>query len=60
MVIYRNKMHPGLDVDYSILNLADIIKNLSNNGSFQYMMDANSRRHWGGIFQAPSSYRFVY
>ena len=22
------------------------------------MMDANSRRHWGGIFRAPSSYRF--
>lgn len=21
-------------------------------------MDANSRRHWGGIFRAPSSYRF--
>ncbi|XP_074614387.1 uncharacterized protein LOC141874129 [Acropora palmata] len=55
----RNKFHPGLDVDYSILNLADIIKNLSNNGSFQYMLDAKSRRHWGGIFQAPSSYSFM-
>lgn len=55
----RNQLIPALHKDYSILKLADSIKNLSNNGSFQYMMDANSRRHWGGIFQAPSSYSFM-
>jgi len=55
----RNQFHPALNKDYSILDLADSIKSLSNNGSFQYMMDANSRRHWGGIFQAPSSYSFM-
>ena len=50
-------MHPGLNRDYSILDLADGIKDLSGNGTFQYMLDANTRRHWGGIFQAPTSYR---
>ncbi|XP_073247149.1 uncharacterized protein [Porites lutea] len=55
----RNAFHPALHNDYSILYLADSIKSLSNNDSFQYMMDANSRRHWGGIFRAPSSYSFM-
>lgn len=55
----RNPLRPALNKDYSILNLADGIRDLSNNDSFQYMMDANSRRHWGGIFRAPSSYSFL-
>ncbi|KAL9951073.1 hypothetical protein ACROYT_G043669 [Oculina patagonica] len=38
----RNGLFPGLNRDYSILDLADSIKNLNNNGTFQYMMDANS------------------
>ena len=53
----RNEFFPGLDRDYSILGLADSIKNLNNNGTFQYMLDAHSRRHWGGIFEAPTTYR---
>ena len=55
----RNELYPGLNRDYSILDLADSIKALNNNGTFQYMMDANSRRHWGGIFEAPTSYRLI-
>lgn len=55
----RNEVHPGLNRDYSILDLADGIKDLSSNGTFQYMLDANTRRHWGGIFQAPTSYSFM-
>lgn len=57
LLITRNELYPGLNRDYSILDLADNIKALNNNGTFQYMMDANSRRHWGGIFEAPTSYR---
>ena len=56
-VISRNALHPGLNRDYSILDLADSIKSVNNNGTFQYMLDAHSRRHWGGIFEAPTSYR---
>ena len=56
--ISRNALYPGLNRDYSILDLADSIKSLNNNGTFQYMMDAHSRRHWGGIFEAPKSYRW--
>ncbi|PFX13518.1 Disintegrin and metalloproteinase domain-containing protein 9 [Stylophora pistillata] len=55
----RNTLYPGLNRDYSILDLADSIKSLNNNGTFQYMMDAHSRRHWGGIFEAPTSYSFM-
>ena len=55
--IYRNRLHPALHTDYSILDLGDTIKSLSNGETFQYMMDANQRRHWGGIFEAPMSYR---
>ncbi|RMX44841.1 hypothetical protein pdam_00009262 [Pocillopora damicornis] len=51
-VPHRNELHPGLNRDYSILDLADGIKDLSSNGTFQYMLDANTRRHW-----APTSYR---
>lgn len=59
LLIIRNELYPGLNRDYSILELADSIKTLNNNGTFQYMLDANSRRHWGGIFEAPTSYRLV-
>ena len=59
LLIIRNELYPGLNRDYSILELADNIKNLNNNGTFQYMLDANSRRHWGGIFEAPTSYRLI-
>ncbi|XP_066014989.1 uncharacterized protein [Pocillopora verrucosa] len=58
-VPHRNVLHPGLNRDYSILDLADSIKSLNNNGTFQYMLDAHSRRHWGGIFEAPTSYSFM-
>lgn len=57
--LIRNELYPGLNRDYSILDLADSIKTLNNNGTFQYMLDANSRRHWGGIFEAPTSYRLI-
>ncbi|KAJ7351656.1 metalloendopeptidase [Desmophyllum pertusum] len=55
----RNEFYPRLNEDYSILGLADSIKNLNNNGTFQYMLDAKSRRHWGGMFEAPTSYSFM-
>ena len=55
---YRNRLRPAFNADYSILDLGDTIKSLSNAETFQYMLDANQRRHWGGIFEAPMSYRY--
>ena len=52
----RNMFTPSLDKDYSILGKADSIKSLSNGQYFKYMLDAQERRHWGGIWKAPIEY----
>jgi hypothetical protein len=43
--------------DYSIIGWADYIK--SSPSSFQYMIDANSRNHYGGIWQPNENYSFT-
>jgi hypothetical protein len=47
-------------VNYSIINWADYIKrNNSSAPYFQYMIDANTRRKFGGIFNANVNYSFI-
>ena len=55
-VKFRNKEKPSLGSDYSILGLADQIKDLSAAKSFKYKLEANSRGAWGGIWEAPIEY----
>ena len=46
--------------NYSIINWADHIKrNNSSAPYFQYMIDANTRRKFGGIFNANVNYSFI-
>lgn len=56
-VKYRNIDKPSLSRDYSILGLGDEIKSLSGGKTFKYKLEANVRGHWGGIWEAPLSYR---
>ena len=55
-VRFRNKEKPSLGSDYSILGLADQIKDLSAAKSFKYKLEANSRGAWGGVWEAPTEY----
>jgi hypothetical protein len=43
--------------NYSIVAYADYLK--SSGATFQYMMDANQRNQFGGIWSAPSGYTFL-
>ena len=43
--------------NYSIIAWADYIK--SSPSGFKYMLDANSRNHYGGIWQANEAYSFT-
>jgi len=43
--------------NYSIIQWADSIK--SSPSGFEYMMDANSRNHYGGIWRANENYSFT-
>ena len=43
--------------NYSIIGWADYIK--SSPSGFQYMMDANTRGHYGGIWRANENYSFT-
>ncbi|XP_057304821.1 uncharacterized protein LOC130641845 isoform X1 [Hydractinia symbiolongicarpus] len=55
----RAPLLPSLHDDFSILDKADTIKALSNGEEFKYMIDAQQRRHWGGIWKAPIKYSFT-
>ncbi|KAK3726269.1 hypothetical protein QZH41_003046 [Actinostola sp. cb2023] len=55
----RNVFTPSLNNDYSILKYADMIKNLGNNATFEYKLDANERGHWGGVWSALHAYSFM-
>lgn len=44
-------------VNYSIIGWADLIK--KSESGFQYMIDANTRKSFGGIWTANSNYSFV-
>ena len=55
----KNPTRPLLSRDYSILEYADQIKALSGAKRFKYRLEANERRHWGGVWTAPMRYRWV-
>jgi len=59
-VLSRNEDLPSIHDDYSILDIADSIKSMSNNDTFKYKLDAHKFNHWGGIFEAPIEYTFLY
>jgi len=58
-VTFRNVEKPSLGNDYSILGVADQIRDLSAAKSFKYRLEANSRGTWGGIWEAPIDYTFL-
>ena len=55
--ILRNETVPSLVSNYSIVQWADYIKKA--NVGFQYMIEANERNRWGGIWTANEAYSFV-
>lgn len=55
--VLRNENSPGNNANYSILAWADYIK--KSNSGFQYMMDANARGNYGGIWTVNQPYSFV-
>lgn len=55
--ILRNESSPSINSTYSIIAWADYIK--KSNSGFQYMMDAQTRRSFGGIWTANDNYSFV-
>ena len=55
--ILRNETVPSLTTNYSIVQYGDYIKKSS--AGFQYMIEANARNRWGGIWTANDAYTFV-
>jgi hypothetical protein len=55
--ILRNETVPSLVSNYSIVQWADFIK--KSNIGFQYMIEADGRNRWGGIWTANEAYSFV-
>lgn len=55
--ILRNENSPSINSNYSIIAWADHIK--KSGSGFQYMIDANTRRSYGGIWTANSNYSFL-
>lgn len=55
--ILRNQTTPSLSTNYSIVEWADHIKKAAI--GFQYMMEAEDRNRWGGIWTANEAYSFV-
>ncbi len=55
--ILRNQTTPSLSTNYSIVEWADYIKKATI--GFQYMMEAEARNRWGGIWTANEAYSFV-
>jgi hypothetical protein len=55
--VLRNQSSPNNNGDYSIIAWADYIKR-SNTG-FQYMLDANTRGSYGGIWTVNQPYSFA-
>ncbi len=55
--VLRNSNTPSLTTNYSIVQWADYIKKSAS--GFQYMMEANARNRWGGIWTANQAYSFV-
>ncbi len=55
--VLRNETSPSDNSDYSIIAWADYIK--KSNSGFQYMMDANTRGSYGGIWTVNQPYSFI-
>ena len=55
--ISRNTNAPSITTNYSIIGWADFIK--KSPAGFQYMIDANARRSYGGIWTANENYTFT-
>ena len=58
----RNTISPSLTDNYSILERADAIRDLTSGGRFAYRIETqaeNGRQRWGGIWFAPRPYSFV-
>lgn len=55
--VLRNETTPNDNDNYSIIAWADYIKKSSS--GFQYMMDANSRGNYGGIWTVNQPYSFL-
>jgi hypothetical protein len=55
--ISLNTSSPSITSNYSIIGWADYIKKSSS--GFQYMIDANLRRSYGGIWTANGAYSFT-
>ncbi|MFM2286803.1 MAG: hypothetical protein RLZZ543_2300 [Bacteroidota bacterium] len=55
--ISYNVLSPSITDNYSIIGWADYLKKSSS--GFQYMIDANTRRSYGGIWTANGNYSFV-
>ncbi|KAK3698442.1 hypothetical protein QZH41_010011 [Actinostola sp. cb2023] len=56
----RNTDKPSLDSDYSILDVADAIKDFDTSQDFfQYRIEADGHNQYGGIFDAPRDYTFT-
>lgn len=56
--ILRNETTPSINGQYSIIAYADYLK--KSISGFQYMIDATTRGHWGGIWTANQEYSFVH
>jgi len=55
--ILRNEASPSLSTNYSIVQYGDYIKKSAT--GFQYMIEANARNSWGGIWTVNDSYTFI-
>ena len=55
--VLRNELAPSINDNYSIVAWADYIK--KSPSGFQYMMDASTRKSYGGIWTANQAYSFV-
>jgi hypothetical protein len=55
--ISRNPTSPSINSNYSIIGWADYIKRSAS--GFQYMIDAQTRRSYGGIWTANGAYTFL-
>ncbi|KAK3716436.1 hypothetical protein QZH41_016844, partial [Actinostola sp. cb2023] len=56
----RNTDKPSLDSDYSILDVADAIKDFDTSQDFfQYRIEADGQNQYGGIFDASREYTFT-
>jgi hypothetical protein len=56
--IALNTASPSINSNYSIIGWADHIKRSAS--GFQYMMDAHTRRSYGGIWTANGNYSFTH